>query len=187
MSILTRLKLAGVVLLRIFTVYDGISSLLAAESLAVSEELSTSVLAIIERRKRMVGLIVPMLFWHGYNHRFIPTSWCVCTLYIAQMLGGINPITIEKETRALGSVLFSIINAICTLSTYGLYFIAVLQSTASWLQAVVQLLLLVLPDVVGVGRNVGQAVAHLKKDEPGTLDTVITARSIPRNMDTSSA
>ncbi|KAF5312396.1 hypothetical protein D9619_002323 [Psilocybe cf. subviscida] len=106
------------------------------------------------------------------------------------MLGGISTrvthlitlsLYIKNEIRVLGSVFFSIINAICTLSTYALYFIAALKSTTSWLQAVVQILLLVLPDVVGITRNVGRLVSCLKEDKRGGPGEAITRRSMARN------
>lgn len=133
--------------------------------------------------------------WHGSQRQYVPTSWAIFTQYILQVLGGMDAMGIEvsrnsllnlhrfdkrvlckqMEVRALGATLFSMLNAACTLSTYGLYFIAVSQSTESWLQAVMQLVLLLMLDVAWIGRNVRRMYARMI-EENATLEVILSRR-----------
>lgn len=83
--------------------------------------------------------------------------------------GGINQVQVD----ALGCMLFSVINASCTISTRALYIITVKQSTGSLMQAVTQFLFLTLPDIVDVIKNARRFYTNLSADRM-SLDVVIT-------------
>lgn len=82
-------------------------------------------------------------------------GWFLLMLYHPQFINNVFWTHSEQcQIQTLGSVLFSIINAIVTFSAYLLYSIAVWQSTRSLVHAAIQLFLLALPDVVDTATSI---------------------------------
>ncbi|KAF5313135.1 hypothetical protein D9619_002321 [Psilocybe cf. subviscida] len=147
------IKALPAILLRVLTVYGDIENIDICDPLLESSTPSVAALMIVERRKRMIGLIIPIFIWHGSQRQYTPTSWCISTAYTMQFLGGINAAGVEYQMQALGVVVFSLVNAAVTISTCLLYFVTVCHSTASWPHALVQLLFLALPDAIDIVKN----------------------------------
>ncbi|KAF5312523.1 hypothetical protein D9619_002320 [Psilocybe cf. subviscida] len=65
------IKALPIVFMRVFTVYGNIKNDHLSDPPVRSEGPCPTARTIMERRKRMIGIIIPMLMWDDLPHTFL--------------------------------------------------------------------------------------------------------------------
>ncbi|KAF8877943.1 hypothetical protein CPB84DRAFT_1794563, partial [Gymnopilus junonius] len=89
--------------------------------------------------------------WYIYTAKIPFVSWSFSLILVArQALHGVDEEVILERVHAVGPAVFSLAYSLPILSVHVLYFIEVAYSTNSSIEAVVQALLLLLPDILSI-------------------------------------